>query len=72
MSTYKVNNLDSKTPQTDQAKLATAMKSVTGVESARVIADSSQIEIKGKGGKDPKRDELAAAASKAGFPLSGK
>lgn len=69
MKTYKVPNLNSKTPQAEQGKLINALKGVAGVESAILHPTSSEFEIKGRGQEVPKLEEIAAAASKAGFSL---
>jgi hypothetical protein len=69
MKKYKVENLSATTPQSEQGKLITALKAVSGVQSAVLHPSSSEFEIKARTAQQPKRKDLAAAASEVGFAL---
>lgn len=72
MKKYEIPKLSNKTPEAERATIVTALKSVAGVSQATLLPASHQIEITGKDQKDPKRDDIASAVSKIGFPLSAK
>lgn len=71
MKTYEIPNLSDKTPEKDRTKLITAFTNVAGVQSASLNLSSRHVEITGQGQKEPSREAIASAASKAGFPLAG-
>lgn len=70
MKTYKVPRLTNKTPIADQNKLTSALRAVAGVEKATLDAAGSSFEIRAQNNHEPKRAEIVAAASDAGFPVS--
>lgn len=72
MQTYRASSLTSMTPETETTKLAAALEEVAGVSSVALRADSSEIEIKSQGDSKPKREEIIAAASSAGFTISAR
>lgn len=72
MKTYRVPNLTATTTEADQTKLVTALKAVKGVENAVLHPAQHEFEIRARDKEEPKRDEIAAAASKAGFALASK
>jgi hypothetical protein len=72
MEKYKVPTLTSSTPQAEQSKLLSALRGVKGVESAQLHPSTSEVAIGGKGQNSPKREEIATAASAAGFPFAPK
>jgi copper chaperone CopZ len=70
MEKFKVPTLSLKTPQADQDKLITALKGVKGVASATLHPSSSEFVINAKDKQQPRREDIVAAASKAGFASS--
>ena len=70
MTMYKTPTLSSKTPEAEQTKLVAALKAVSGVQSATLHLSTHEFEIKGADKKEPKREDVTAAASKAGFSVS--
>ena len=72
MKSYKVQNLSNSTTSSDQTKLISALRGVAGVETATLRLQDHAFEIKAKDKHEPKREELAAATLKAGFPLQAQ
>jgi hypothetical protein len=72
MQSFNVPNLNEKTPQAEQTKLVNALKAVNGVDAATLQPSKHSFEIRGKGQQNPKREDITAAASKAGFAVDGK
>lgn len=69
---YKITNLNDKTPQAEQNKLVSALKGVQGVQSAKLDLGTQEVEVIGRDKKDPARNDLSAAANKAGFTFAAK
>lgn len=72
MKKYQIPTLNEKTTQADQSKIMTAVKGVSGVSKAILHLNSHEIEVAGKDQADPKREDIASAVSKIGFPLATK
>jgi hypothetical protein len=72
MDKYKVPNLTPETSQPERTKLLTALKGVQGVASATLIPESSEFTVQARDKKEPKREEVEKAASKAGFAVSNE
>lgn len=70
MQTYKIPTLTSTTPKDDQTKLLSAIRGVRGVQSAELHPDRHELAIEVKAQQEPKRTEIEAAASGAGFALT--
>jgi hypothetical protein len=69
MSKYKIGNLNVDTPRAAQGRLINALRTVTGVGSAVIHPNSSELEIIPRPQQQPERSAIAAAVSKAGFSL---
>lgn len=69
MKRYQIPTLNEKTPQNDQSKILTAIKGISGVTKATLHPSTHEIEITGEDQAEPKREEIASAVSKVGFPL---
>lgn len=69
MNRYKVPTLTPNTPKTHKNKLMTALKQVSGVQSATLHPAAHEFQIEADTKHAPKRDEIASAARKAGFEL---
>lgn len=72
MKKYKIPTLTTNTPQADQTKLLSALKGVKGVESAQLHPNTSEVAVTPKAQNAPKREEIATAASRVGFPFAPK
>jgi len=69
---YKLTDLSAKTTKDQQTKLVSALKGVSGVENAILHLGSSEVEIKPLAKQEPKRADLTAAISSAGFSMTTK
>jgi hypothetical protein len=69
MAKYKVSNLNAKTPTTEQSKLEKSLKAMNGVESVALHPETSEFSIFFRREQEPKKGELEAAVSMAGFSL---
>ena len=66
MRKYQVPKLTADTSKTARAKLVTALEAVDGVKRATLHPEQHEFVISAQEGLYPKRDEIAAAASKVG------
>jgi len=68
---YKVDNLSSKTSKPEQTKLIHALEGVAGVKTATLHLHTHEFTVEPLEQKTPiKREEITAAASKAGFTVT--
>lgn len=66
---YKVSNLNAKTPTTEQSKLETSLRAMSGVESVTLHPEDGDFSIFFRREQEPQKGELEAAVSMAGFSL---
>ena len=69
MKKYQLPRLNEKTPAADQSRIVAAVKGVSGVTKAVLHPNSQELEVAGKDQTEPKREDIATAVSKIGFPL---
>lgn len=69
MKKYQIPKLNEKTPAADQSRIVAAVKDISGVTKAVLHPNSHELEVAGKDQSDPKREDIASAVSKIGFPL---
>lgn len=67
VTNYSVPRLSSKTPDSSQDKLTSAIEGVSGVKSVKLKPDSNQFEVTSDGNEEPKADDIMKASKKAGF-----
>jgi copper chaperone CopZ len=72
MTNYRVTNLNDKTPEAQQNKLQANLKALEGVEKVSMDVAKSEILLAFSGGREPKKDVIATAVSKAGFTMEGQ
>ena len=72
MKKYQIPTLNPQTPKADQSKIVSAIENISGVSKAVLHLGSHEIEVSGRDQNEPKREDVASAASKIGFPLAAK
>lgn len=72
MKKYDIPTLNENTPRADQATIMRAVKNVSGVSSVILHPHDHQLEVGGRAEVEPKREDIAAAMAKAGYPMAGK
>ena len=70
MNKYKVDNLSAKTSKPDQSKLVEALQGVAGVKTATLHLNSHEFSVEPVEQQKIKREDITAAASKAGFTVA--
>ena len=69
MTNYKVTNFNERTPGARQTKLESNLKEIDGVETVKLNPTKGQISLAFRSAKEPKKEVIQAAVSKAGFTL---
>lgn len=70
MAKFRAKNLNHGTSQESREALVRALRSVHGVGHVIVHAERSEVEVRGQGVDDPRRDALDSAARRVGFELT--
>ena len=72
MTKYKISNLNSNTPKSDQINLEKKLKAVKGIDEVHLHPERSEISIKCAAKTEPPSDLLMSAVKTAGFTLGDK
>lgn len=72
MTNYKVENLNSKTPEAEQNKLKTNLKGMQGVQNVNLNPTKGEFSLSCGSQQGPNESVIKAAVQKAGFTLGSR